>query len=213
MAYAQTAFTALSHDAVSVSPVAPAATITVIDGLPKTRTASPKALAFNFASLFNAGAVGAAFNDQVITQAISGRVCHQFVKLSATLGLIVPTGKAQFDNWSAAIVTDVVAPFKAHGKSVAYCAALVLIRETLGLSDVVTGAWAAPKTPKAKKAATVKTPSKATITTTPDADSDASESLDAVVDSIVASLDVLSMAQLETLQAAITLAISKVAPF
>ena len=205
MAYAQSSFSPLAHDAT------PAATVTVLHALPKTRTASPKALAFNYASLFDAGAVGQAFNDHVITQAISGRVCHQFVKLSATLGLIVPTGKAQFDTWSSAIVTDVVSPFKAHGKSVAYGSALILIRETLGLSDVGMGAWSAPKPKAPAKVKSVKAPSKATIST-PDADGEDTSPVECAVSAIVASLDALTMAQLETLQAAIVVAMAKIAP-
>jgi hypothetical protein len=196
----------------NVSP-APGATITpvIVKGLPKPspRTASKNALAFNYAALFDGAAVQQSLNLEIIRAAESGRVARQFIELSSTIGLIVPASRAGFDDWSSAIITDIVAPMRSMVKSKAYCEALGLIRETLGMDTVTIGSWATPAPKAPAKKASIKAPSKTTTTTSTD---DTSESLDAVVTSIVESLDVLTMAQLETLQAAVTAAMAKIAP-
>jgi len=135
---------------------APSAVVTLT---PKAAP-SPRALAFNYAGLFPADALSAAFNEDLVKQALNGRVSAQFVALASTHGLIVPVSKADFEVWSRLILADHVAPFRAMKKSLAYAEALACMRECMGLEAVKRGAWPvkAKAAPKAEKPAYVMTP-------------------------------------------------------
>ncbi len=190
MAKSSLAFTALP----SAEHVLPFSTAAVkaspsVTLVPK-HTPSVKALAYNYAGLFAAPTLGAAFNEDLVKQATNGRVSAQFVALASTHGLIVPVSKADFEVWSRLLLQDHVAPFGNMKKSLAYAEALDCMRDCMGLEAIKRGAWperakAAPKAPKAPYAMTAK--AQAIVATVRDSDL-SKEDLKALVEAIKAQI-------------------------
>lgn len=131
---------------------------------------------FTFSALFSAANLQESFNQEIETQAKSGRIAHQLRALASNLdGLDIPESKKLFDAYSIKFNNSDKPKGLTIARAIAYGEAFAAIRAIFGLSELPRAAWAiahenAQAKAKATRAAKVTT---AKVTTTKvDADTD-----------------------------------------
>lgn len=111
---------------------------------------------FAFSALFSAANLQESFNQEIETQAKSGRIAHQLRALASNLdGLDIPESKKLFEAYSVRFNQSDKPKGLTITRAIAYSEAFAAIRSIFGLTELPRAAWAvAHESAQAKAKAT-----------------------------------------------------------
>ena len=98
---------------------------------------------FAFSALFSAANLQESFNQEIETQAKSGRIAHQLRALASNLdGLDIPESKKAFDAYSVRFNNSDKPKGLTIARAIAYSEAFAAIRSIFCLTELPRAAWA-----------------------------------------------------------------------